>query len=578
MLVKHPKILLLDEATSSLDSASEAAVQDAIDNVLKSKRVTTFVVAHRLSTIRQADLIVVMDAGKIVETGTHDNLLQKKSAYYSLVQAQKTRQNVETEALQEKAKYTTQASDFVSVSPFDETIDSELGRTVAIHFSGVSFRYPTRPETDVLRNLNLTIYEGETLAIVGESGCGKSTVIGLVELFYYPSSGVVEYFGMDLKEVNVQWLRDQLGLVSQEAALFEGTIADNIRFGCPDATHAQVLEAAKQAYCHEFIADFPDGYNTLMKDGGSGLVSGGQRQRIAIARALIKQPKVLLLDEASASLDSESEQIVQSALEKLMARQGQTCIMIAHRLATVKNADRIAVIANGAVAEIGTHDELMKIPDGRYRKIQAMQDLTAGAAVDRHSNERMTMVAPQTQSPLDSPEKRDEDIAALSDHVVAENSRRAWLMGASDWPYLAIGTCGALLAGLNFPAVGWVWAYMIELLYQPVQTCEVAAQFLGFANCNEYHDDVASDMRRMSFLLTYGFIGLIAVSLGGLSVAYWGFGSGAERMNKRVRDAAFTSIVRQEVAWHDINPPGELSSRLAEDTAMLQAFAGMHYR
>ncbi|GKY96093.1 hypothetical protein MPSEU_000569500 [Mayamaea pseudoterrestris] len=147
-------------------------------------------------------------------------------------------------------------------------------------------------------------------------------------------------------------------------------------------------------------------------------------------------------------------------------------------------------------------------------------------------------------------------------------------MGVVDWPYLAIGTAGALVAGLQFPAMGWVWAYMIELLYRPVVTCQVAADLLGFKDCNAYHDDVANDMKHLSYLLTYGFIGLTVASLAGLCVTYWGFGSAAERMSKRVRDAAFVSIVRQEVAWHDLQSPGELSSQLADDTSMLQAFAG----
>ncbi|GKY96092.1 hypothetical protein MPSEU_000569400 [Mayamaea pseudoterrestris] len=375
VLLKKPKVLLLDEGTSNLDSASEAAVQEALDKVMRLKKVTTFVVAHRLSTIRNAEMIVVMDQGKIIETGTHDSLLANAGTYYNLVQAQKTRQNLESDIL---AEAVNQASNPPNVSLIDTstTIDSELGRRVAIRFSDVTFRYPARPEAEVLRNLNLTVYEGETLALVGASGSGKSSIMQLIEGFYRPTAGIVEFYGEDVKNVNMQWLRDEIGFVSQEPALFEGTIADNIKFGFPKATDMEVVEAAKQANCHEFVTEFPHGYETMVRD--SGTLSVGQKQRIAIARALIKQPKVLLLDEFTSALDSLSEKVVQAALEKIMARKDQTCIVIAHRLSTVRDADRIGVIDNGTVVEIGTHDELMSKPEGRYRQLQAMQDLTMG--------------------------------------------------------------------------------------------------------------------------------------------------------------------------------------------------------
>jgi ATP-binding cassette subfamily B (MDR/TAP) protein 1 len=462
VLLKNPKILLLDEATSALDSESEVTVQQALDKLLKLTSMTTIVIAHRLSTIRNADLIAVVQDGAVVETGTHDSLLANGGAYYHLVQAQKTKQNVLAEETLKILEDDLQLGGSLDGAfPELEMEESSIDRNVAIRFSEVSFRYPARPEAQVLRNLDLTVWEGETVALVGASGSGKSTVIQLMEGFYRPDSGKIEYCGKDVRNICVRWLRDELGLVSQEATLFEGSIADNIRFGCPGATEEQIIEAAKQANCHNFITEFPYGYETVVKDGGI-LVSGGQKQRIAIARALIKKPKVLLLDEATSALDSESEKLVQVALEAIMARKDQTCIVIAHRLSTVRDADRIAVIDQGSVIEIGTHEMLMNKPDGKYRRLQAMQDLGSYVkGMDPGRQQDISIVVAENALPSKSVEKEDD--APLTKEEVAANSKRAWLMGASDWPYLVIGTIGALLAGLNFPCMGWVWGKLLAI-------------------------------------------------------------------------------------------------------------------
>ena len=180
----------------------------------------------------------------------------------------------------------------------------------------------------------------------------KSTVIQLIERFYDPISGSVELDGVDLTKLNVKWLRDQLGLVSQEPTLFNTTIGENIKYGYPEASQKEIEEAAKKANAHDFISSFPDGYNTKVGENATQ-ISGGQKQRIAIARALIKNPKILLLDEATSALDSGSEQVVQEAINELMESKSQTVVVIAHRLSTIKNADRIAVISDGVVKELG---------------------------------------------------------------------------------------------------------------------------------------------------------------------------------------------------------------------------------
>lgn len=203
------------------------------------------------------------------------------------------------------------------------------------------------------------------MALVGASGSGKSTAIQLTERFYDPDTGTVSLDGVDLKDLNVSWLRQQIGLVGQEPVLFSGTIAENIGYGCPGSTRDDVIAAAKMANAHNFIMEFPGGYDTDVGEKG-GQLSGGQKQRVAIARAMVKNPTVLLLDEATSALDNESERVVQAALDNLLTKHKRTTIVIAHRLSTIRNADKICVVDAGRIVEEGTHDELMAIGEGGH--------------------------------------------------------------------------------------------------------------------------------------------------------------------------------------------------------------------
>ena len=247
-----------------------------------------------------------------------------------------------------------------------------------IEVKDVTFAYPSAPEHNVCTGYSLTIPAGQTVALCGPSGSGKSTIIGLIERFYDPQSGTVKLDGVDLKTLNVKWLRSQLGLVSQEPVLFMGTVGDNITYGKPGATQAEIEDAAKSANAHGFItSNLANGYDTDVGQGG-GKLSGGQKQRVAIARAIIKKPSVLLLDEATSALDNESERIVQAALDEIMAKQKRTTVVIAHRLSTIRNADKIAVIHEGQVVDQGSHDELLSHVDGIYFKlVLAQQDGSA---------------------------------------------------------------------------------------------------------------------------------------------------------------------------------------------------------
>ncbi|HSY76614.1 MAG TPA: ATP-binding cassette domain-containing protein, partial [Bacteroidia bacterium] len=212
--------------------------------------------------------------------------------------------------------------------------------------------------------------QGETIAIVGPSGAGKSTLVQLLLRFYDPVGGIISIDGKNSKEYPLTQLRSQMALVPQEVLLFGGTIKENILYGKHDATDEEVMEAARKANAHDFIMSFPEKYNTIVGERGVSL-SGGQRQRIAIARAVLRNPAILILDEATSSLDSESERLVQEALDKLM--EGRTSFVIAHRLSTIRKADKILVLEKGRLKEIGNHEQLMQINDGLYRSLSKLQ-------------------------------------------------------------------------------------------------------------------------------------------------------------------------------------------------------------
>uniref|UniRef100_A0A0D9V4I1 MDR-like ABC transporter n=1 Tax=Leersia perrieri TaxID=77586 RepID=A0A0D9V4I1_9ORYZ len=277
-------------------------------------------------------------------------------------------------AASDSTKAQESAASLLAVIDRESRIDSSVDEGIilekvngTIDLNHVNFKYPSRPDVQVFCDFTLGIPSGKTVALVGESGSGKSTVIALLERFYDPDSGTISLDGVELKNLKLSWLRDQMGLVSQEPVLFNDTIHANIAYGGKgQVTEQEIIAAAKAANAHEFISSLPQGYSTTVGERGAQL-SGGQKQRVAIARAILKDPRILLLDEATSALDAESERIVQDALDQVMV--SRTTIVVAHRLSTIKGADMIAVIKDGSIAEKGQHDSLMRIKGGVYASL-----------------------------------------------------------------------------------------------------------------------------------------------------------------------------------------------------------------
>jgi ABC-type multidrug transport system fused ATPase/permease subunit len=255
----------------------------------------------------------------------------------------------------------------VDIQYIPEPSNTLLGNIV---FDEVAFEYPSRKENIVLRKVSFSVEPGQQVALVGPSGAGKSTIVSLLLKFYEPSGGAILFDGRNSRSFPITALRAQMAIVPQDVFLFGGTIRENIAYGKPGSGIEEIIDAAKQANAWDFIQSFPEKLDTIVGERGIQL-SGGQRQRIAIARAVLKNPKILILDEATSSLDSESERLVQEALDKLM--RGRTSVVIAHRLATIRNADKIIVLENGTIIEQGTHIELLAHDNGLYKTLTELQ-------------------------------------------------------------------------------------------------------------------------------------------------------------------------------------------------------------
>ncbi|KAK3742595.1 hypothetical protein RRG08_023427 [Elysia crispata] len=413
-----------------------------------------------------------------------------------------------------------------------------------ITLKGVHFTYPSRADVKVLKGLDLSITAGQTVALVGQSGCGKSTVVQLLQRFYDPQAGQVCLDGVDIREINTRWLRQNVGIVGQEPVLFAATICENIMYGREGTTMDDVITACKNANAYDFIMKMPDGFDTYVGERGAQL-SGGQKQRIAIARALVKNPKILLLDEATSALDTESEAIVQDALDK--ASKGRTTLIIAHRLSTIINSDSIVVLDNGQVSERGTHDQLMA-----HRGIYFDLVSTGGQKADTNKQGPANKTDGQEVSSPDKTRRKSSVRGSLIVNTKAAPNTwyRIFKLSRPEWIFVFIGSLAAFANGAMQPAWSLVLAEAIE------------------AYSHESKSHQKDKMRELS---------LLAVAIGaGNFLSYflqdYMFGISGETLTMRVRGMLFKAIARQNIAWFDdpSHETGVLSAHLAMEASLVQ--------
>ncbi|KAG8637944.1 ABC transporter B family member 15 [Manihot esculenta] len=455
-----------------------------------------------------------------------------------------------------------------------ENMEGEVLENVRgeVEFKHAEFAYPSRPESIIFKDFSLKIPAGRTVALVGSSGSGKSTAIALLQRFYDPLGGEILLDGVAIDKLQLKWLRSQMGLVSQEPALFATSIKENILFGKEDATLEEVIEAAKASNAHNFICQLPQGYDTQVGERGVQM-SGGQKQRIAIARAIIKAPRILLLDEATSALDSESERIVQEALDK--AAVGRTTIVIAHRLSTIRNADIIAVVQNGQVMETGSHDELMEIEDGLYTTLVRLQErekditneddqcyipsssLISKIDMNNTSSRRLSMVSRSSSANSMAPSRASvtgEDIQLEEQNFPVPSFRRLLALNLPEWKQAGFGCLGAILFGGVQPLYAFAMGSMISIYFYTD------------------HDEIKKQIR----IYALCFLGLAIFSLIINIVQHYNFAYMGEHLTKRIRERMLSKILTFEVGWfdQDENSSGAICSRLAKDANVVRSLVG----
>ncbi|GAV73076.1 ABC_tran domain-containing protein/ABC_membrane domain-containing protein [Cephalotus follicularis] len=444
-----------------------------------------------------------------------------------------------------------------------EILDNVNGE---VEFRKVAFAYPSRPESMIFTEFCLKVPAGKTVALVGGSGSGKSTVISLLQRFYDPIGGEILLDGFAVDKLQLKWLRSQMGLVSQEPALFATTIKENILFGKEDGTIEQVIEASKASNAHNFICQLPQGYETQVGERGVQM-SGGQKQRIAIARAIIKAPRILLLDEATSALDSESERIVQEALDK--AAIGRTTIVIAHRLSTIRHADVIAVVQNGQVVETGSHDELIENENGLYTSLVRLQqtakqrfsheDVNGSSSsiskmdINNISSRRLSLVSRSSSANSSAPSRLS--LAGFEDQDLPVPSfRRLLALNLPEWKQAILGCLSAILFGAVQPLYAFAMGSMISVYFLTDH----------------------SEIKRKTKIYAVCFLGL-AVSSFFINIGqHYNFAYMGEYLTKRIRERMLSKILTFEVGWfdQDENSSGAICSRLAKDANMVRSLVG----
>ncbi|KAM4626251.1 bile salt export pump-like [Discoglossus pictus] len=462
-----------------------------------------------------------------------------------------------------------------------------------IEFHNINFHYPSRPDVKILSDLNIAVKPGETTAFVGPSGSGKSSAVQLIQRFYDPTDGKVTLDGHDIRTLNIQWLRSLIGIVEQEPVLFATTIAENIRYGRDGVTMDDIIQAAKEANAYNFIMELPEKFDTLVGEGG-GQMSGGQKQRIAIARALVRNPRILLLDMATSALDNESEAVVQEALDKV--RSGRTTISIAHRLSTVRNADIIVGFDGGRAVETGTHEELLKIK-GVYFTLVTLQNQNSNTenvvkedtvekektfsrgsyrssfrnSIRLRTKSQLSNIFPDALSgtvsgapamlngisDIEDNEQQKVPVKDKKKRKKKENKsvvRRVLKYNAPEWPYLLLGSIGAAINGCVTPLYAILFSQILGTFSLP---------------------DVTEQTRQINGICVL-FVIIAGVSFVTQFLQGFAFAKSGELLTRRLRKLGFYSMLGQEIGWFDDpnNSPGALTTRLATDASQVQGATG----
>ena len=481
------------------------------------------------------------------------------------------------------------------VSPLDPV--STAGDTLehvegTVELRQIKHIYPSRPEVVVMEDVNLVVPAGKTTALVGASGSGKSTIVGLVERFYDPVGGLVLLDGHDISTLNLRWLRHQVSLVQQEPVLFSQTITENIRNGLigssfehesEDEQMKRIIRAAKMANAHDFVSSLPEGYNTNVGERGF-LLSGGQKQRIAIARAVVSDPKILLLDEATSALDTKSEGVVQAALDE--AAKGRTTIVIAHRLSTIRDADNIVVMREGRIVEQGTHDQLLERKSAYFNLVAAQRinakqeeeeiaaDMEKGASA---SDEDLVRVRTSQSGKYPAYDPDDEKLAmgrtktagSISSKVLAERKRDGeqtyplWTLikfissfNRREWMLMMVGLIFSITAGTGQPTQGVFFAKsIVALSLPPNEKAKIRSEVSFWA----------------LMYLMLGLVQLLSMWISGVAFAWC-----SEKLIHRARDRAFRTMLRQDISFYDLdeNSTGALTSFLSTEATHLAALSG----
>ncbi|XP_055920973.1 ATP-dependent translocase ABCB1 [Eupeodes corollae] len=423
------------------------------------------------------------------------------------------------------------------------------GNLEEIEFKDVEFQYPTRTDIKILQKLNLKIKKGETVALVGSSGCGKSTCIQLLQRFYDPNGGNIFINNVNIKEYDVQSLRERIGVVGQEPVLFGTTIYENIRYGKEDATRAEIIEAAKASNAHIFIKKLPQGYETLVGERGAQL-SGGQKQRIAIARALVRNPEILLLDEATSALDTASEAKVQAALEK--ASEGRTTVIVAHRLSTIRRADKIIVIDKGQVVESGTHLQLMELK-GQYFNLVTTQLGDVSDALSPEIEGKTDLFAEDEDETEIAIVKEDEPLQT-SEEESSYSLVAVMKLNKTEWPQILAGSISSIIMGCAMPAFALLFGGILQIL----------------ASDDSTYIRTNTNIYSLYFVLCGVVIGIATF------LQIFTFGIAGELLTERLRGMVFEAMLKQEIGWFDdrTNGTGSLCARLSGDASAVQGATG----